>query len=78
MISIFLFFVRISRQFHLPGHQKWAEECKIVMIKKPIVPTRKVNMYFNRLALTKWLKVEIEIDLGLPRCGGVSFTTIFN
>ena len=36
--------------------------------KKPIIPTRKVNMYFNRLVPTKLLKVEIHV--GLPRWDG--------
>ena len=32
------------------------------MRKKPIIPTRKVNIYFNRLVLTNQV-VEIHVDL---------------
>ena len=39
------------RQCHFPGDQNRAEDHYIR--KKPIVPTRKVNMYFSRLVPTK-------------------------
>ena len=40
-------------------------ELKIAMRKKPIIPTRKVNMYFNRLVLTKLLKYMLTFLVGM-------------
>ena len=40
---------------------------KIAMRKKHIIPTRKVNMYSNRLVLTKLLKY---LHVDLPRWDG--------
>ena len=40
-------------------------ELKIAMRKKPIIPTRKVNMYFNRLVLTKLLKYMLAFLVGM-------------
>ena len=50
MISIFSLIIRI---FANVTFQVIKIELEIVMRKKPIVATRKVNMYFNRLVPTK-------------------------
>ena len=40
-------------------------ELKIAMRKKSIIPTRKVNMYFNHLVLTKLLKYMLAFLVGM-------------
>ena len=54
-LNIILIFLLIIRIFVNVIFQVIKIELKIAMRKKPIIPTRKVNMYFNRLVLTSWL-----------------------
>ena len=64
-LNIILIFLLNIRIFVNVIFQAIKIELKIAMRKKHIIPTRKVNMYSNRLVLTKLLKYMLTFLVGM-------------